>query len=108
MELSKLREMTIKRQKEWAGDVELSLSYRSNELAGEVGELCNCIKKLERERMGMVGSRVSKESIAQEIADVIITADLLASALDIDLDKAVPDKFNYTSSKYGLKTKFEV
>lgn len=104
--MKELRKANIKRNIEWVSDAEPpSLSFRGNELAGEVGEACNIIKKLERVRLGMRGSRASKEELAQELADVIICTDLLAMDAGIDLNQAVIDKFNATSEKYNLDTK---
>lgn len=100
-----LRKANEHRQKEWDGDNQISLSYRGNELAGEVGEACNIIKKLERERLGIRGSKSSLEALAEELADVIICADLIAMHEGINLDKAVHEKFNKTSEKYGLSTR---
>lgn len=100
-----LREANELRNEEWDSDSQVTLSFRGNELAGEVGEACNLIKKLERERMGLVGSRTTKEKLAKELADVVICIDLIAMQEDIDLNKAVEDKFNHTSKKYGLTTR---
>lgn len=100
-----LREANIARQKEWDAGNQISLAYRGNELAGEVGEACNVIKKLERERLGIRGSRASVEQLAEELADIIICADLVAMAEGIDLDLAVAQKFNATSEKVGLNTR---
>lgn len=93
------------RQAEWDSKDQISLSYRGNEMAGEVGEACNVIKKLERERLGIRGSRATVAQLAEELADVVICADLIAMAEGIDLDAAVRDKFNKTSEKVGLKTR---
>lgn len=93
------------RQKEWDPDNRLTLSYRGNEMAGEVGEACNVIKKLERERLGIIGSRDTVEHLADELADVIHTAYLVALHAGIDLDAAVVRKFNATSEKNGLETR---
>ena len=100
-----LRQANIARQKEWDADNKISLAYRGNELAGEVGEACNVIKKLERERLGIRGSRASVEQLAEELADIIICADLVAMAEGIDLVQAVAKKFNATSEKVGLNTR---
>ena len=100
-----IRAANIARNIEWAGPVHLSLSFRGNELAGEVGEACNVIKKLERERLAIAGSRDTVEHLAEELADVIICADLIAMAEGIDLDAAVASKFNATSIKVGLNTR---
>ena len=103
---SDLRRANLARQQEWDGKNQLSLSYRGNELAGEVGEACNLIKKLDREALGIRGSRATKEQLVEELADVIICIDLICMHLDIGLIMdAVQDKFNATSSKYGLKTR---
>lgn len=103
--LTDLRTANIDRQEEWCPDQKPDLSFRGNELAGEVGEACNVIKKLERERFGWAGSRASKERLAEELADVVICADLVAIAAHVDLHSAVQNKFNATSEKVGLKTR---
>jgi len=102
---STLREANITRDIEWGAGQKFSLSYRGNELAGEVGEACNILKKLDRERMGLVGSRADLEKLADELADVVICVDLAAMDVGIDLAAAVARKFNMTSDKNGLKTK---
>lgn len=102
-----LREANRVRQAEWDKDSQISLSYRGNELAGEVGEACNIIKKLERARLGIRGSRADVQDLAAELADVVICADLIAMAQGIDLDAAVAAKFNATSEKVGLTTRLE-
>lgn len=102
-----LRQANFARQQEWDSRNQISLAYRGNELAGEVGEACNLIKKLERERLGIRGSRTTLSELAEELADVIICVDLIAMHEGIDLNKAVRDKFNATSIKYGLSTRIE-
>lgn len=106
MSLKALRRANHARHIEWARGEDVPILYRSNELAGEVGEACNIVKKLERQRAGWIGSRATVEDLADELADVIICVDLLAMDLGIDLEKAVPRKFNKTSEKYGLKTRY--
>ena len=105
MAVKTLREANEVRQAEWDKEGGISLSYRGNELAGEVGEACNIIKKLERERLGIRGSRATKEQLAEELADVQICIDLIAMHEGIDLDAATIAKFNATSEKYGLATR---
>ncbi len=73
-------------------------------LAGEAGELCNVLKKVKREQDGIAGSRIEgdgQKAIADELADVIIYADLLAQHCGIDLASAIASKFNETSAKVG-------
>lgn len=100
-----LRRANQRRQKEWDSEGKITLSYRGNELGGESGEAQNIIKKLERERLGIRGSRATKEQLAEELADIIICCDLIAGDVGIDLDEAVELKFNKTSEKNGLKTR---
>ena len=102
-----LRAANADRSVEWAAGISLSLAFRGNELAGEVGEACNVLKKLERERLGLVGSRDSVDHLAQELADVVICVDLIAMDLGLDLWQAVVDKFNATSEARGLATRLK-
>lgn len=121
-----LRDANTARQHEWDPLNQISTAYRGNEFGGEVGEaieeaiarllnmlrvskaagkLQNLIKKLEREKLGIKGSRTTKEALAKELADVIICVDLIAMDEDVDLWAAVKGKFNETSEKVGLTTK---
>lgn len=99
-----LRAANEMRQEEWDPDQKISLCFRGVELGGEVGEAQNVIKKLERERLGIRGSRDTIQHLAEELADVIIVADLIAMSESIDLADAVRKKFNRTSVEQGLKT----
>lgn len=97
-----LQIVTKERDKQWDPEGTLDLAFRATELAGEVGEACNVVKKIERERRGLRGSRATKEQLAEELGDIIICVALLANAAEIDLDQAVIDKFNASSIKLGL------
>ena len=105
MKFSCLRKANADRQREWDAGEQLDLSYLGNALAGEVGEACNVIKKLERQRLGLRGSRSDRAELANELADVIIYADLIAQHIGVDLGIAVARKFNATSTKYNLLTR---
>lgn len=119
-----LREANAARQKEWDTGNQIDLAFRGLEAAGETGEaieriydlllqlsiksgrLSNTLKKLRREQMGIKGSRSTVDQAAEELADIVITADLVAMDLGINLmGSAVPDKFNATSEKVGLMTR---
>lgn len=103
-----LRTANGERQREWCGDEAREvpdLAFRALELAGEAGELANVVKKLERERLGWRGSRTTLDALADEIADVIICADLVAMSAGFDLAEIVARKFNATSAKVGLATR---
>lgn len=104
-----LRQANIARDLEWnTGSEKLSLTFRGNELAGEVGEACNVVKKMERARLGLKGSHATAVDLADELADILICVDLLAMDAGVDLGVALRSKFNATSEKYGLATRIPV
>ena len=105
--LAALRRASIARQVEWAGAASepLPVLFKATELGGEAGEVLNVVKKLERERLGWTGSRATVDQLADELADLVICADLLAEAYDIDLGTAIIGKFNATSEARGLATR---
>lgn len=76
--------------------------YAATELAGEVGEVCNVVKKLEREKRGLVGSRSTVADLEDELGDVLICVNLLALEYGIDPERAAARKFNKTSRKLGF------
>jgi NTP pyrophosphatase (non-canonical NTP hydrolase) len=73
-------------------------------LAGEVGELCNFIKKRRRRPNKKEMARL-KHEVAKEMSDVVCYLDLLASRMGIDLEKAIIEKFNEVSDRKGSKIK---
>jgi NTP pyrophosphatase (non-canonical NTP hydrolase) len=107
MDFNELRRANVRRQKEWDPDNRITTLFVSNELAGETGEACNVVKKLERMRLGLRGSTDTVAHLAEELADVVICADLLAAKEGIDLEQAIIDKFDATSAKLGLKIKLK-
>ena len=103
IDFARLRDANVRRDAIWDPEKKLSLSFRGNELAGETGEACNCLKKLDRERLGLKGSRTTLEALGEELADIIICTDLAAMAAGIpDLWEEVRKKFNATSEKQGF------
>lgn len=90
------------RQKEWPGHQETDVAFKAIEFAGETGELMEAIKKFLRVERGIMGSTATKQDIADEMGDVLISLDLLAAAMGIDLSEAVRSKFNATSEKYHI------
>jgi NTP pyrophosphatase (non-canonical NTP hydrolase) len=81
------------------------IMFDALELGGEVGELLNIVKKLEREERGWRGSRADPAAFADECADVLICLDKLARRRNVDLIEATVAKFNATSDKVGLPQK---
>ena len=60
--------------------------YWATSLAGEVGEVCNLVKKEARDDVDL------SPRIGEELADVLISTFLMASALGFDLDGFVARK----------------
>jgi NTP pyrophosphatase (non-canonical NTP hydrolase) len=100
--LDELRNANYLRNLEWDSDNKLDMSFFGNELGGECGEAQNIVKKLERERLGIRGSRATPMDLMKELADVVIVADLLSQRVGGDLGRAIREKFNETSNKNGL------
>ncbi len=69
--------------------------------AGEMGEICDAIKKRRRgwDKPGISAPSVS--DVGDEIADTICYLDLLAAKMNIDLSEAVRRKFNEVSVRVG-------
>lgn len=73
--------------------VDWTLSEWGCALSGEVGELCNKIKKKRQ------GQDITHKQLTDELADIVIYCDLLATKLGYRLEDIVRDKFNRTSDK---------
>jgi NTP pyrophosphatase (non-canonical NTP hydrolase) len=82
-------------------------------MAGECGEACNMVKKLRRldDAKQLANIPTDREgiirSIGDELADLVIYADLLAARLGIKLGKVVAEKFNAVSDRVGSTIKLE-
>lgn len=114
-----LRAANQRRHRAWPGRQRIDIAFRGVELAGEVGELCNVLKKIARIQRGIRGSHgrmrnVEKAALLQElraaareeIADVVISLDLIAMDLGVNLSEVVPEKFDETSRKVGIPVLF--
>ena len=84
--------------------------------AGEMGEVCNAVKKLRRieDQIANLSADSKRQlsskpeailAIGDEIADTVIYLDLLAQRLGIDIASFVRSKFNQTSERYGFPEK---
>jgi NTP pyrophosphatase (non-canonical NTP hydrolase) len=76
-------------------------------LAGEVGEVGNVIKKLNRVRDGMLTRGQASENelrgkLKMEIGDSYIYLDLLARRVGLNLEDCVRDTFNRISEREGF------
>ncbi|MDJ1494176.1 MazG-like family protein [Cytophagaceae bacterium DM2B3-1] len=99
--LSQLKVANALRCKEFGhGDIdEWTATDWGCAVAGEVGEMCNLIKKLRR------GHGIDIKDIAKEAADVVIYLDMLCQKLKIDLRTFIATKFNEKSDEIGSHVK---
>lgn len=116
LDLAELREVNTRRCARWHGpDTEpWSLADWSNAMCGEAGEAANVVKKIRRIQTGTIsapgteGHRRAEEArdhltdaLADELADTVIYADLVAAKAGIDLSAAIVRKFNAVSVREG-------
>lgn len=76
-------------------------------VTGELGELCNILKKLRRGAAYPGMEMPSAAKIRQELADTQIYLDLLAAYLGVDLGAAVIETFNNVSERWNLPQRLE-
>ena len=101
--LQQLRDANIERGFDPQSD---KLSYWGNAIAGEVGELCNVIKKIER------GDGVDKRdgqplnvNLGKEAADIIIYLDIITRRQGLDLRAELVKKYNEVADERGFPQK---
>lgn len=88
----------------WGGD-KINLGFKFIEMVGEFGEWANTIKKLEREKLGIPGSRTSRDAMLMELGDFLITVALVCNELNIkahEIDTAVATAFNAKSLEHDF------
>lgn len=99
--LRQLQLATEDRQKMYPGCEEWMLSQWGNALAGETGELCNFIKKIERD-----GSTPElREGLRKEIGDVVSYLAIICNKCGLDMGQEVIKKFNEVSDRKGCEIK---
>ena len=116
--LKQLSETNLKRAQRWHKSENLddwSIGDWAVAAAGEMGEICNVVKKLKRlehdfasknepDRQIDTKEQAIKE-IGAEIADTVLYLNLLAIRCGLDLEKEIVNKFNIVSDKYGFEEK---
>jgi len=112
--LRELQEVNVSRANRWhSGDYRnWSETDWACAMFGEAGEAANAVKKLLRIRTGICQvndperlldtEAVARAAIAEELADMIIYAVILAARVGADIETVVIEKFNRTSAKYGF------
>lgn len=72
-----------------------STQYWCLALAGEIGELCNLVKKETRDRA------ILKRQISEEMADILIYLCMMANSLEIDLEEEYYRKQEKNVQRFG-------
>ena len=80
--------------------------YLTTALAGEVGELCNLVKKFERDGFPKYDGGISEfyDKLDGEIADIFIYLVLFARVVGTDLEQAILDKIAVVKKRREGKT----
>lgn len=118
LSFKRLREENYRRCRRWhpnfPNDGMWTSADWSNAVCGEAGEMANVVKKMRRVESGApVGPddpnyTELKRMLSDEIADVVIYADLLAAYYGIDLGMAISRKFNEVSERQGFPERLEI
>lgn len=100
--LTEIQQTSLVDSKFWFPDVHRTdhdaIVHFSLGIAGEVGELVNFIKKINR---GSLTYEQANVQLSHEMADVLIYLCDIAETLHIDLDQAVQDKRKILVSRWG-------
>lgn len=108
MDMQHIAAISISRCNRWHknGIMDWDLNKWAVALAGEVGEACNIIKKMNRVEDGIQRKPVTmqelQEKLAEELADSFLYLQLLSLRANINLQDAVIKKFNKVSEEYGF------
>ena len=106
MDIKKFQDLNDHRSKKWHRGIEWDLSKWALALAGESGEACNVVKKINRVRDGIQIKNETEDELMEmlgyELADVVMQACLLASSAGIDLQQCCIEKFNAKSAELDL------
>lgn len=86
--IEELERQCLEDSQRWFGDSPASrdIPHHALALAGEVGEFCNIVKKVERGSLNF-GDATVRHNLAMELTDVFVYTLNLAGMLGIDLAK---------------------
>lgn len=88
MSINAMTKQCIEDSERWFGDqnVVKSIPHHALAMAGEVGEFCNIVKKIDRGSLSIQDAAV-RHSLAMELTDVFVYMLNLAGLLNVDLEK---------------------
>jgi len=102
-DLLKFIEIEDERLKKYYGgydDQEKRILARTVKLTEELGELCDEVLAYNSLQRKQKLDNHDKENLPEEFADVIITALLLAKAMNVDIEKALEKKVEKVNKRY--------
>jgi len=102
-ELLQFIEAQDERLKKYFGDhadQEKRILTRTVKLSEELGELCDEVLTFNSMQRKQKLDSHDKENLPKEFADVIITALLLARAMDVDMEKALEGRIEELEKRY--------
>ncbi len=116
--LEQLRVVNAARKRRWHDVTEAHVPWEGVDwavaLGGEAGEALNVVKKLRRHETGLAEASAGtppadalRMALAEELADVLIYADLLAAHYGIMLSVAVCNKFNNVSIRNNFPERLD-
>ena len=88
------------RSYEGANDKEKRVLARSVKLAEEVGELCSEALSFNGDQRQKKLDSHNTDSLANEVADVLITTLLLAKTMDVDIPTALKNKIEKINKRF--------
>lgn len=106
MELNELLKFIDKQDKKLmnsydsANDVEKRVLARAVKLSEETGELCSESLAFNKQQRQTKLKKHSKESLENEVADVLISTLLLAKTMDVDIKKALKNKIKKIDERF--------
>jgi len=111
MNLRQFQRINRERSNRWMNSPNTPLMYFSNAMAGETGEVCNAVKKLERVHHALPNKEAGvdkhdipmlEQKVANECADAIIYALIILDQLSFDASAVIADVFDKKSIEYGF------
>lgn len=95
----------ITNQGDWTQGQIRGMNQMALSLGASVGKACNIIKKVDREKLGLPGSKSNSGLAVVHLQQSVDWCYRMAISLQVDLWAAVCAKFNSTSEKVGLTTR---
>jgi len=98
--IGKVNQELIKRSE--PSEEKTRILSRLAKLGEEYGELCGAVMAYYNEQRPEKIAKLEGDYLDEEIADVIVTTLLLALVMDVDIERALENKFKKIRSRFGM------